>query len=184
MTTACTTNSDELLTWWLDELDADAEARIDEHLFTCPTCARRLNALVELGDAIRRETLRGDFGFVVPAAFVARMKQSGLTLREYTPAPGGSVNCTIAPTDDFVVAHLQAPLAGVQRLDVLIDDSTVGQLRLDDVPFNPGAQGLAVIPSATFLRSLGVAQQRIRLLALEGSSERLLGEYTFNHSPS
>jgi hypothetical protein len=33
------------------------------------------------------------------------------------------------------------------------------------------------------VRTLGAARQRMRLMAVDKSSERLLGEYTFNHSP-
>jgi hypothetical protein len=180
----CTTSPDELLAWWLDELDADEEEALDEHLFACPLCARRLNAIVTLGDAIRDATLHGEFGFVVPAAFVARLKRAGLTLREYQLNPGGSVNCTIAPGEDFVVANLTVPLAGVQRLDVLIDDMTFGKARLTDVPFDPATGALTVVPSAAMLRAMQSNQQRLRLVAVEPTGERELGEYTFNHSPS
>lgn len=180
----CTTSRDELLAWWLSELDNAEDSRLDAHLFACAACATRLAALLALGDAIRRETLHGSFGFVVPAAFVGRMRGAGLTLREYTLAPGGSVNCTIGPGDDFVVAHLHAPLAGVQRLDVLIDDITIGQLRLADVPFDPTTGELTVVPSAAFLRSLGKTQQRLRLVVVAGVQERVIGDYIFNHTPS
>jgi hypothetical protein len=175
---------DELLAWWLGELDATADERLDAHVFACADCATRLTALLALGDAIRRETLAGSFGFVVPAAFVGRMRITGLQLREYTLQPGCSVNCTIAPGDDFVISHLHAPLAGVPRLDVVLDDPTLGQFRLDDVPFDPQAGALTVVPSAQFLRSLGVTQQRMRLIAVTDAQERVLGEYTFNHTPS
>jgi len=182
--TDCSMSRDELLAWWLGELDAAAEARLDAHMFACAVCAARLTALLALGDAIRRETLSGSFGFVVPAAFVGRMRAAGLRLREYTVEPGGSVNCTIGPGDDFVVSHLHAPLAGVPRLDVILDDPTLGRFRLDDVPFDPQAGALTVVPSAQFLRSLGVTQQRMRLIAVTDAQERVLGEYTFNHTPS
>ena len=181
---ACTMSRDELLAWWLGDLDDAEDSRLDAHLFACAACATRLAALLALGDAIRLEMLRGSFGFVVPAAFVDRLRGAGLTLREYTLAPGGSVNCTIGPNDDFVVSHLHAPLADVQRLDVLIDDTTLGQLRLDDVPFDPSTSALTVVPGAAFLRSLGKTQQRLRLVAVAGAQERVIGDYIFNHTPS
>ena len=34
------------------------------------------------------------------------------------------------------------------------------------------------------LRALGVATARMRLVAIEKDGERLLGEYTFNHTPT
>jgi hypothetical protein len=179
----CATTGDALLAWWLGELDAVDDERLDEHLFGCSVCTSRLASLIGLGDSIRRATLRGTFGFVVPAAFVDRMKSTGPTVREYTLASGGSVNCTIAPGDDFVVSHLHAPLTGVRRLDVLIDDAALGSVRLPDVPFDPKADTLVVVPSAAFLRSLGAARQTLRLVAVDGADERELADYTFNHAP-
>jgi len=181
---ACTVSGEERLAWWLGELEGAAEQRFDEHLFSCSACAARLETLVALGAAIRGKLLSGDFGFVAPASFVGKMKDSGLVVREYTLEPGGSVNCTIAPEDDFVAAHLLAPLAGVQQLDVLIDNSTTGKQRLRDVAFDPANAGLTVIPSATFLRSLQRAQQRMQLVAVEGAQERVIGHYLFDHYPS
>ncbi len=181
---ACKTDTQELLAYWLGELDAARELVLEEHLFACAECSERLHKLVELGAAIRTETLRGDFGFVVSAAFVKRMKASGLQLREYTLAPGGSVSCTITPADDFVISHLQAPLRGVQRLDLVIDDSTLGKFRVSDVAFDPEADSVTMVPSAAFLRSLGITQQRVQLVAVDGVEERVIADYTFNHSPS
>jgi Putative zinc-finger len=184
MTHACTTSVEELLAYWLDEVDEADEQRIDEHLFACTACATRLHQLANLGSAIRQATLAGDFGYIVPAAFTTRMKQAGLTVREYSLAPGGSVNCTIAPTDDLVCAHVSADLQGVSRLDVVIEDEASGAQRLSDVPFDAGEGGVTVVPSAVMLRGLGVARQRMRLVAVEGMGERVVGEYTFNHSPT
>lgn len=112
------------------------------------------------------------------------MRAAGLRLRVYTLKPGASVNCTIAPGDDFVISYLQAPLAGVPRLDVVIDDPTPGQFRLDDVPFDPATDALTLVPSAALLRSLGTTQQRTWLVAVADTQERVLGEYTFNHTPT
>lgn len=181
---ACTTPVSELLAYWLGEVDAADEARIDEHLFGCAACAARLRALVALGAAIRRETLRGDFGFIASAAFVRRLQDAGLKVREYALEPGGSVACTITPEDDFVVSHLRAPLGGVQRLDVLIDDSSTGPHRVSDVTFDAAAGELTYVPSATFLRTLRHAQQRVRLVAVDGADERVVADYTFNHYPT
>lgn len=177
-------NQEQLLAYWLGELNALDEARLDEHLFTCAACTARLEALVALGAAIRREALRGYFGFVVPGSFVGRMKDAGLTIREYPVGPGGSVNCTIAPGDDFVVSILRAPLEGVQQLDLLMEQVTIGTQRLRDVPFDPKTDRVMVVPSATFLRSLGHSEHRMTLVAVDGAVDRVIGEYTFNHSPS
>jgi hypothetical protein len=34
------------------------------------------------------------------------------------------------------------------------------------------------------LKTLGHSQQRVRLVAVDGVEERVIADYTFNHSPS
>ena len=181
---SCTTSPRELLEYWLGELDAAHELRLDEHLLACAPCSGRLRAFVDLGAAIRNELLRGAFGFVLPAPYVRRIKQTGLQVREYDLEPGGSVNCTITPDDDLVVSYLRAPLRDVRRLDCVIDDPAAGTTRLSDVAFDPGTDGVALVPSVMYLRTLGRAQVRARLVAVEDVGERVIADYTFNHAPS
>jgi hypothetical protein len=181
---SCTTSPQELLEYWLGDLDDAQELILDEHLFACSACSERLRTIVDLGAAIRRELLRGHFGFVLPAAFIHRIKQAGLRVREYNLEPGGSVNCTVTPDDDLVVAYLHAPLRDVRRLDLVIHDSTAGTQRARDVAFDPQADSLTMVPGVSYLRTLGHTQQRVRLVAVEGVDERVIADYTFIHSPS
>jgi anti-sigma factor RsiW len=172
------------LGYWLGELEGADEARLDEHLFACAACTERLQAIVELGAAIRAELARGALNIVLPEPFLRRVQAAGLRVREYALSPGGSVDCTIAPGDDLVVAHLRAPLRGVRRLDVLIDSSVAGKLRANDVPFDADADALVAVTSSVFLRTLRHAQQRVQLVAVDGAGERVLADYTFNHYPT
>jgi hypothetical protein len=183
---SCTTptSTQDLLAYWLGEIDEAAESRLEEHLFACGACSDRLRTVVELGAAIRNELLRGDFGFVLPAAFIRRLRDAGLRVREYNLEPGASVSCTVTPEDDLVVAHMRAPLRDVRRLDLLIQDSLAGSMRVNDVAFDPAADGVTMVPSVAFLRTLTNAQQRVRLVAVEGVEERVIADYTFNHYPS
>ena len=181
---ACATPPQELLEYWLGELDESHERRMDEHLFACSACSERLRAIVELGAAIRAELLRGTFTFVTSMPFVRRIKDAGLRVREYELEAGGSVACTVTSDDDFVIAHLRAPLGDVRRLDLLIDDTTSGKHRANDVAFDPAADGLVAVTSTAYLRTLGHSQYKVRLLAIEGVAERIVGDYTFNHFPS
>jgi Putative zinc-finger len=181
---ACTTPPQDLLAYWLGELDEAAEQRLEEHLFACAPCTERLGAVVALGASIRAELLRGAFNFVTSVPFIRRIKDAGWQVREYDLAAGGSVACTVTRDDDFVVSYLRAPLQGIRRLDVLIDDSTSGKHRANDVAFDPEAGTLAAVTSTAYLRTLGHSQQRVRLVAVEGTDERVIADYTFNHSPS
>lgn len=182
--TACTTAPQDLLAYSLGELDEAREQGIEEHLFACAGCTERLGAVVALGAAIRAELLRGTFSFVTSVPFMRRIKEAGWQVREYELPAGGSVACTVTPDDDFVVSYLHASLHGVRRLDVLIDDSTSGKHRANDVAFDPEAGTLAAVTSTAYLRTLAHSQQRVRLLAVDGADERVIADYTFNHSPS
>lgn len=185
MTSAsCATEPRELLEYWLGELDEARQRAIDEHLFACAACSDRLGSIVELGRAIRRELLEGHCTFVTSAPFIRRIKEAGLRVREYTLPAGGSVDCTVTPEDDFVVSYLRAPLKGVRRLDLVIDDSTSGRHRQSDVAFDPEAEGLVAVTSTTYLKALKDSRLRVRLLAVDGVEERVVADYTFNHSPS
>ncbi|HWJ07255.1 MAG TPA: hypothetical protein VNS57_15880 [Steroidobacteraceae bacterium] len=173
-----------LLAWWLGELDEHEEARLDGHLLACATCAAVLREIVALGRAIRGAGPRGGFSAVLPRLFIERLKSDGLQVREYELEPGGSVACTVTGDDDLVVSYLRVPLRGVDRLDLLVHDPVLGTLRLDDVPFDPASGGVAVVPDIAHLRTLGRSRHRMQLVAVEGAAERVLADYTFDHSPS
>jgi len=177
----------ELLEYWLGEVGEVGEAReheLDEHLFACASCSARLSAIVELGAAVRRTFVDGWLNLVLPERFVQRIKDAGFQVREYHLPAGGSVSCTITQDDDFVVSYLRAPLGDVRRLDVLIDDTTSGKHRANDVAFDPSAGGLVAMTSTAYVKSLKHSQQRVRLVAVDGAEERVVADYTFNHYPS
>ncbi len=174
----------ELLGYWLGELDATRDAQIDEHLFACRACGDALARLVALGDAVRTLIAGGGAAAVMPQEFVAQLKAAGLRVHEYRMEPQGSVACTITPHDDLVVAHLEAPLAGVQRLDVLIHEVEADlTFRLTDVAFNPASDEVLLVPNSRDMRHRGRSTQRVELVAVAGADERVLGQYVFNHTP-
>lgn len=171
-----------LWSWWLDELDEAEANEVEEALFACDACATRLRELLDLRDSVRHALHASRFAAVVTPAFIRRLQDSGRRVREYHLQPGASVPCTIAPTDDFAISHLHAPLEGVRQVDLVYDDGHEPH-RAAHVPFDPAANEVTVIPPVALLRSLGTATHRMRLLAVTPTAERLLGEYTFNHEP-
>ena len=171
-----------LLAYWLDELGNEDAAEFEEHLFGCDACSARLRELLALRDSVRRALHESRFGTAVTVGFIQRLKESGLRIREYQPEAGGSVMCTMAPDDDFIVSRLRAPLAGVRQLDLVWEDSGM-QHRLVHVPYDAANNEVTFIPSVAMVRSLGVATQRARLLAVTLDSERVIAEYTFHHRP-
>jgi Putative zinc-finger len=173
---------DALVDYWFDELAANEEERVEEHLLGCAVCSRRLGSLVTLGAGIRAAFRNGAVGAVISPALLDEMKREGLRLREYPVGPGGSVNCTISAADDAVVSRLQVNLAGASRIDLELL-SELGAGRLTDIPFEPSADEVLFCPPAARLKQAPAFVQRIRLLAVDETGERALGDYTFVHTP-
>jgi hypothetical protein len=87
-----------------------------------------------------------------------------------------------------VVGRMQAALTGVKRVDALqsidLGDDRAQQWRVEDVPFDPDAGEVILLPSAAELKKLPAHTLRVRLVARDEAGERPLGEYTFAHTPS
>jgi hypothetical protein len=181
-------NFEYLVAYWLGELPAGDEQKIEEHLFGCAHCTRRLEWLAALSEGVRAAVRAGALGIVVSAPFVEAMKRSGMRLREYRLHPGGRVDCTIRADEDAAVSHLHASLGGVRRLDVLqrIDVGGVEQpeVRLEDVPFDPRSGEMIFIPQPAALKKMPAHRFRVRLVSVGEAGEVPVGEYTFEHSPS
>lgn len=172
----------ELIAYWLGELDAADEARIDEHLLGCDACSGELAGLVALAGDIRAAFEEGSVRAFVTGPFVSRLAAQGARLREYRVPRDGSVSCTVTPEDDFVVAHLEVPLDGVTQLDAVSYVPGAPPQRVRDIPFDSQSGEVVSLPDLVRLRTMPDHQQRIRLIAVDERGERVIGEYTFNHS--
>ncbi len=176
---------DTLLAYWLGELDEAGTAAADAHLLGCDDCGAALDALVALGDGVRRAFTAGRVGTVVGPGFVPRLAGRGLRLREYRVAPQGRVNCHVGPDDDIVLSRLSAPLAGLGRLDMLVHPVGGGPpQRAEDIPFDAAAGEVVVVMPTQRLRALPSGTERVELLAVEPAGERRIGDYTFIHRSS
>lgn len=173
---------DVLAAYWLGELDDGEQDRVERHLFDCAACNAALEELAGLAAGIRAAARRGRSHAFVGSGFPRRLESAGLRVREYRVACNGSVNCTVAPDDDVVVARLAATLSGVERLDLLVL-SADSQRRLADIPFDSAAGEVVMTPDIAELRALPATTQRMRLVAVEHGNDRVIGEYTFNHAP-
>jgi hypothetical protein len=174
-----------LVEYWLGELTADAEQRVEEHFLDCTSCSALLEALAALHQGIRAAFEKGAIHAVISVPFLATMKERGMRLREYPVAPDESVHCTITAADHAVIGRLKAPLAGLGRVDLVgMDEAGVLVFRLDDVPFEPARGEVLFCPAAAALKQMPAHTERLRLLAIEKDGERAIADYTFFHTPS
>ena len=167
-----------LVAYWLGELDEAREAAVEEHYLGCAECSAWLAEVEAMADGVRRAFATGLVRFVVTPQFIERLRARGLRLREYRVPCNGSVNCSVGPEDDVLVGRLQASLEGVERVDVI-----AGEQRLENVAFDPASGEVIVTPSIAHVRTLPAHRRVMKLVAVGAEGERVLGEYTFNHSP-
>jgi hypothetical protein len=174
---------ERLLDWWTGELSGAERRALEQHLLACDACSKQATALVAIAGDVSALVRAGELpGVLLPDA-VERLRSEGRRLREYRVEPGSGVQCTVSPDDDVVLARLVAELGDVSHLDLVsrVDDGP--EQRLADLPFDPTAGELILAPSAAELRARPAHVVTFRLLAIEPAGERLLGEYTFDHTP-
>jgi hypothetical protein len=177
-------NAELLADYWLGALAASDEESIEEHLFACDGCSRRLEEAVALANGIRNVARHGNLLRVVDDEFLKRAASENLRIREYAPPRGGSVQCTVAAEDDLLIGRLTADLSSAKRLDLsLYGGDGNERVRLDDIPFRPNADSICFQQPIDYAKAAPSDVMIARLLATDGSGEqRLIGEYTFVHT--
>lgn len=175
---------DTLLDYWCGDLDTGSEEQIEEHYLGCAHCSRRLEQLKDLAQGVRSLARSSGATMIVNEAFVRRLARDGRHLREYRVPLNGSVNCTVTADDDFLVSYLEAPLAGVQRIDMLtLDNDGRILLRQDDIPFDADSGSVIFLPGIEAIRALPKTTMHLRLLAVDELGDHVLGDYRFHHTP-
>ncbi len=174
---------DALIEYWLGELPEPETERIDEHIILCGQCAAKLGEIVLLSQAIRDVFRKGNIHVILTPNFLDHLIKQGIRVRQYRCSLNGSVACTVTTEDELLVGRLAVPLAGITRLDALsrrsCDDA---EHRFSDIPFDAGANEIVVATNLTRMRRLPSHQHIVRLVAVEKETDRLIGQYTFNHT--
>jgi hypothetical protein len=174
-----------LADYWLSGLTSSHEESVEQHLFDCDVCGARLREVIALAEGVRALAREGSLFMVVSDAFLKRAAEKGLRVRQYAPPPGGGVQCTVTAEDDILIGRLAANLSGAKRVDLsFCDERGIEQSRLPDIPVNPATGSVLFQQSITFAKAAPTHKLIARLFAIDDGGERLLGEYTFNHTRS
>lgn len=173
-----------LTDYWLALLPPSEEEGVEEHLLACDACGDRLRGIIQLAEALRALARSGALRVVVAEEFINHAVESGRHVRQYDFVSGQTVPCTISADDDLLVARLAADLSGVDRVDLsLCDPHGVERQRMTDIPVRADAGRVIFQESAVFAKASPSTTMVARLLAVsEDGGERLLGEYTFQHT--
>lgn len=173
-----------LADYWLAALPPAEEDTVEEHLFDCDECGKRLREAIALAEGLRDLARQGTLLMVVSDAFLKRVAEEGFRVREYAPPAGGQIACTVKAEDDFLIGRLTADLNAITRVDLsLCDENGREKLRLSDVPFDATAGSVAFQQPIDYAKSAPSETLMARLLAFDSAGgQRLLGEYTFHHT--
>jgi putative zinc finger protein len=176
--------TETLMDYWLGLLSSTDEDAIEQHLMTCDPCGDRLRQVISLSEGLRTLARSGSLMVVVSDRFVKHAVETGLRVREYAPARGESIPCTVAADDDMLVARLAVDLTTASRVDLSwCDPRGVEHQRMADVPIDAEAGSVICQQSITWGKASPSMTLTARLLAVnEMGEEHLLGEYTFNHT--
>lgn len=174
---------DTLAAYWARDLDAPAEASVEEHILGCGGCTANLEWLVETVAGIKTLVRRGELRTVLSEALLDELKREGLRTREYAPPAGGRVECTIAPDDDLLIGRMAADLSGAERIDLVMCNAEGTEMgRMADIPFQAGHSQVIVNEPAAAARLMDKEVLRVRLVEPQAAGDRLVAEYTFSHS--
>jgi hypothetical protein len=100
-----------LLAYHLGELDPQAQAEVEEQVFADAATARRLEAVVRTGDALRALVRAGRVTASLTARALDRLREGGITIHTYVAKPGEVVPCGPVPAD-IVVTRLSGEFTG------------------------------------------------------------------------
>ncbi|MCP5116274.1 MAG: hypothetical protein GY953_36055 [bacterium] len=83
------------------------------------------------------------------------------------------------------MGRLAVDLASARRVDLCLCDAAGTELqRLRDVPVNPEQGEVIFSEPIEYMRAAPACVVVVKLLSVEEPGERVLGQYTFNHTPS
>lgn len=167
------------------ELAGREEARIEEHLFSCPACAAALAESEALARSVRLLVRSGQFHALVSDAVLNRLARDGVRVRTFSLRPGDVVPCAVWEDDQVIVTRLRGDFSGARTVSVVATLADGEELsRNEDVTLRPGQDELVDAIAADWLRQLPATTVRLRVTASSGAEERLLGEYTLTHAGS
>jgi hypothetical protein len=184
MSCATPVDAAALADYWLAALPESEEQAVEEHLFTCDECGLRLREVISLSRGIRDLAREGSMLMVVSDAFLRRVAEEGMRVREYAVPAGGSIACTVAAEDDFLIGRLNADLSAARRVDLsFCDEHGVERIRLADIPFDSTSGSVAFEQSITYAKAAASETMLARLVTFDQTgNERVLGEYAFHHT--
>ena len=173
---------DDLLDYWIGDLDQASAERVEAHIFECTECANRLahiaTTAAAVADAVRGARVQG----IVTDAVLNKLSRDGVRIRTYAPEPGTFMPCAVWPEDDLVVSRLKGDFSGYDELTLVLKADEGPELsRNVDIPLISGTREIVTATSASHLRRLPSMRLRLIVSGKRGETEHVIGEYGLEH---
>lgn len=177
----------QLADFLLGELEPAIARSVEEHLFECPDCARRLAEIERIGRSVAAAVRGAAVGAVVSQAFVDRATRDGLSHREYRLRAGETVACSAGP-EDLVVVRLVTGVGDVGGLEmeVRFEDLDHGQavaLPARDVVADRERGEVVLVLPGEVVRSYPRSTWTMSLRGESPDGIRDLGTFVMDHTP-
>lgn len=179
---------EELVDYLAGALPSDREEAVEAHFFECAQCTERLDGVDGLASGIAALIHAGLTGGSVTSEVVDRAAHAGLKIRRYTIDAGGSVACTAAPEDDFVVVELNGKFEPGEKatvdveMDNLHDGSQSGQSTLDATIDRERGAIVLMVPGDV-VRAYPKSRFTMHVTTTRANEARRFGAYVMNHTP-
>jgi hypothetical protein len=173
-----------LLDYWTGDLPEPRAEELEEHVFACEGCARRLGEIERLASSVRRLSAAGRLRGAVAPALVDVLAERGLRIRTYRARAGETIPCGAAPDDELLVGRLPVDLGGVARVDLAVcDERWAERERRVDVPFDRRRNEVVIAERVDHPEVRTANVLRLRLLAVDPGGERELATFALAHDP-
>lgn len=174
---------DDIADYWAGDLPRAAADAIEDHVFTCAECARRLAEGEAMARAVATVVRDGRFQSVVTDALLNRLANDGVRIRTYVLEPGTVVPCSVWTDDDLVVARVRADFSGADSVTLVTRRASGEEIsRLSGVVVRPGQREIINAIPAAHLRRLPSSQVRLTVTTQGEGGERTLGDYVLEHA--
>ncbi|MFO0744680.1 MAG: zf-HC2 domain-containing protein [Myxococcota bacterium] len=171
-----------LVDYWSGELVPALAEAVEAHVFDCAACAARLERLAALADGVAAMVRAGQLQFALTQALVEQLAADGARLRHYEARPGDHVMCGVGERDDYIITWLDAEFTPGAQVDLEVVGLGPDQ-RHADVLVDRSAGSLVLALPGDVARALPGLTFHMRLLERDGTRERVLGDFVFEHSP-
>ncbi len=177
---------ESLVAYQRGELSPAEEPRVEEHLFACEACTRRLESLDRLRKIVIALVRAGRVRGTVTTALVACAERDGVRVRQYRVTPRAEVPCTVAPEDDFVAVRLAGGFSGADVLDVSLEATDLAsgarqEMRVRDVVVDRETGDVVFLYPGDAIRAM--PRSTVRFDVHRGGEQDIIASFHLDHTP-